>query len=85
MSDNGSDIKAIMREFFRNNFLYSSDIDSISDDTSFMNEGIIDSTGVLELLDFIEERFGIDIENGEVIPENLDSFNNIERFLRTKL
>ncbi|MGA1819607.1 MAG: hypothetical protein ACMUHU_01215, partial [Thermoplasmatota archaeon] len=64
MSDNGNDIKIVMREFFKNNFLYSSDIDSISDDTSFMNEGIIDSTGVLELLDFIEERFGAGLEFG---------------------
>jgi len=67
MSDSSSDIKPVMREFFKHNFLYSSDIDSISDDTSFMNEGIIDSTGVLELIDFIEERFGVDIENNEVI------------------
>lgn len=85
MRDNVNDIKTILREFFRNNFLYSSDIDSISDDASFMNEGIIDSTGVLELIDFLEERFEINIENQEVIPENLDSFNNIERFLHTKL
>jgi len=85
MSNNGNDIKGKMREFVKNNFLYSSEIEDISDIDSFIDRGIIDSTGVLELIDFIEETFGISIENDEVVPENLDSFQNIERFVRSKL
>lgn len=84
MSNNGADIKGILRDFIKDNFLYSTDINTIMDDTSFLEKGIIDSTGVLELIDFIEERFEISIENNEVIPENLDSFNNLETFIRSK-
>ncbi|MGA1821672.1 MAG: acyl carrier protein [Thermoplasmatota archaeon] len=78
------DVKSEVRDFIKNNFLYASDIDSIGDDDSFTQRGIIDSTGVLELIDFLEEKFGIIIENDEVIPDNLDSLNRIERYVASK-
>jgi acyl carrier protein len=78
------DVKGIVRDFIKNNFLYASDIDSINDDDSFTQKGIIDSTGVLELIDFIEESFEIIIENDEVVPDNLDSLNRIERYILKK-
>lgn len=84
MSDNGSDVKSILRDFVKNNFLYSTDINEVLDDTSFTDNSIIDSTGVLELIDFLEDRFEISIENDEVIPENLDSFNKLEVFINNK-
>ena len=83
MDDNGEEIKATLKSFIKNNFLYSSDT-VMEDDTSFLDTGIIDSTGVLELIDFIEENFGISIDNNEVIPENLDSINKIEKFILSK-
>ena len=84
MTGNGEDIKNALKEFIKNNFLYSSDIESILDEASLIDQGIIDSTGVLELIDFLEEKYEISIENGEVVPENLDSLNNIERFVISK-
>ena len=84
MVNNGFKIKTTMREFFKNNFLYTTGIESVSDDDSFMDKGIIDSTGILELIDFIEERYEISVENGDIVPENLDSFNSIERYILSK-
>ena len=73
-----------LRDFISNNYLYSKETDGLEGDTSLINKGVIDSTGVLELIDFLEEEFQIEIENGEIIPENLDTINNMINFLKTK-
>jgi acyl carrier protein len=82
--DNGHNIKTVIKEFILNNFPYSSNIIELTDDLSFTEKGIIDSTGILELIDFMEERFKINIENGEVVPDNLDSLSKIERYIKSK-
>lgn len=79
------DVKSDLREFIKNNFMYASDSHDLDDDTSFLDRGIIDSTGVLEIIDFLEESYDISIENGEVIPDNLDSINRINRFVNRKI
>ena len=56
-----------------------------SDDDSFLEKGLIDSTGVLELVAFIEEQYGIRFQDDEIIPENLDSVNKLIQFLNKKL
>jgi len=56
----------------------------IPDDASFMDRHIIDSTGFLELISFVEQSFDIQISDDEMVPENLDSLNNIERFVQKK-
>lgn len=58
---------------------------NFDDDDSFMETGIIDSTGVLELVSFVEERFDIEVRDDELIPENLDSANNLTRYVTRKL
>ncbi len=73
-----------IRLFVVENFLFGKD-DDLSDDTSFLGEGIIDSTGVLELVEFIEGKFGIQVDDEELIPENLDSINNIVAYLEKKI
>ena len=73
-----------VREFVVNNFLFG-DGENLKDDTSFLDEGIIDSTGILELITFLEERYTITIGDDEVVPENLDSLQNVARFLKVKL
>ena len=80
MSDNKSKIRAFIIE----NFLFGND-DGLKDETSFLEEGIIDSTGVLELVTFLEEDFDITIDDEELIPENLDSINNVTEYLGKKL
>lgn len=56
----------------------------LNDNASFLDTGLIDSTGVLELVDFLEEQFDIEVEDDELVPENLDSINNLCRFLTSK-
>ena len=80
MSDNKSKIRAFIVE----NFLFGNDAD-LKDETSFLEEGIIDSTGVLELVTFLEEEFDIAIDDEELIPENLDSINNVTAYLEKKI
>jgi len=73
-----------VREFVVENFLFG-DGESLKDDTSFMEEGIIDSTGILELVFFLEETFGLNVEDDELVPDNMDSLQNIARFIDRKL
>jgi acyl carrier protein len=79
-----SENKTKIREFIVENFLFGN-ADGLKDDTSFLEEGIIDSTGVLELVTFLEETFSIQVEDEELIPENLDSIDNVSAFLERKM
>lgn len=76
--------KEDVREYIVENFLMGLQAQALGDDTSFLELGLIDSTGVLELVSFLEERYGIKVEDVEIIPENLDSLNNIERYVSSK-
>jgi len=73
-----------VRQFIVENFLFG-DGQSLREDTSLMEEGIMDSTGILELLFFLEETFGISVEDEELVPENMDSLQNIAKFIDKKL
>ena len=73
-----------IRQFIIDNFLMGQDSDSLKDDSSFLEEGVIDSTGVLELVGFLEENYEIKVEDEELIPENLDSIKNICAYLELK-
>ena len=73
-----------IRSFIVENFLFGKD-NGLEDDTSFLEEGIIDSTGVLELVSFLEEEYGIAVEDEELVPENLDSINNVITYLEKKI
>ena len=75
--------KRIVRKFICESFLFDADAD-FSDETSFLDEGIIDSTGLLELVVFIEKKFAITIEDDELVPENLDTVSNIHNFILRK-
>lgn len=79
-----SDKKAEIKEFVIENFLFGND-DGLQNNTSFLEEGIIDSTGVLELVTFLEETYEIQVEDDELVPENLDSIDNVAAYLERKL
>jgi len=83
MSFSDQEIKSKIRDFIVENFLFGSS-DELNDDSSFLDGGIIDSTGVLELVEFLEEDFSISIDDEELVPENLDSINNVAAFLKIK-
>ena len=78
-----STISLLLREFIKANFLFGRE-DSFSDDDSFLELGIIDSTGVLELVTFVESTYGVAIEDEELVPENLDSVNSLVHFIESK-
>ena len=76
--------KTKLREFILENFVTGAEENGLADDASFLDEGIIDSTGVLELVDYIEETYDFSVEDEEVIPENFDSLNNLDAYIARK-
>lgn len=77
------DLKNKIKAFIIENYLFGN-ANGLNDETSFLEEGIIDSTGVLELITFLEETFAIKVEDDELIPENLDSISNVTVFVEKK-
>jgi len=73
-----------LRRFVIDNFLYGREA-KFSDEDSLMELGFLDSTGVLELVSFLEKKFGIAVEDEDLVPENLDSIGNLARFVQRKL
>jgi acyl carrier protein len=78
------DIKESVRQFITKNF-YVPEPDKLTDNLSFLDSGIIDSTSVLELTAFLEETFKIQVADDELLPENLDSLGSVEAFVSRKL
>ncbi len=76
-------VREKIKFFIVDNFLFG-DEEDLEDQTSFMDGAIIDSTGILELVDYLENDFNITILDDELLPENLDSINNIVNFLEKK-
>lgn len=77
------DIGNRVRQFIQQNF-YTAAAAQIADDTSLLDAGIVDSTGVLEVVTFLEAEFGIKVDDSELLPENLDSIGNIVAFVERK-
>lgn len=73
-----------IRAFIADNFLLGDDVQQLPGSASLIDAGIIDSTGVLELVGFLEDRYGIRIADHELLPENLDSIDNVIRFVGEK-
>lgn len=77
-------IRQTVSRFILENILFEDNEDALGHDDSFLEKGIIDSTGVLEVVSFIEEEFGISVDDEELIPDNLDSVNKLARFISEK-
>ena len=78
------DIKKQIRKFIVDNFLFGQD-EGLTDSTSFLDKGIIDSTGVLELATHLESTYKIKVKDEELVPENLDSIDGVATYLHRKL
>ena len=76
-------IEQLIREFIIESFLFG-ESDNLSDSDSLLEKGVIDSTGVLELVAFIEETYGFRLKDEDLIPENLDSIVNISNYIVRK-
>jgi acyl carrier protein len=78
-------IKQKVREYIDDNFLMGSQVRPFGDGDSFLDRQLIDSTGYLELVSFLEGECGVRIDEDEMLPENLDSLDGIEAFIERKL
>lgn len=79
-----STIEREVREFLRDT-LFISDADILSDDDSFLEQGVLDSMGILHLIAFVEEKYGIHAEDRELVTDNWDSVSRMSRYIRSKL
>ncbi len=73
-----------IRQHIVDNFLYTGDGSSLGHDQSLLESGIVDSTGVLELVFFVEEAFGIKVKDEELVPRNFDSIAKLAAYVRSK-
>lgn len=73
-----------VRRFILENYLFTDDASQLGLDDSLLGRGIVDSTGMLEIILFIEEQLGVKVADSEMIPENLDSVNRIAAFVTSR-
>jgi len=78
------DTRRQIRHFIAENFLLSGDGFSLGDDASLLESGVIDSTGVLELIGFVEDTFQVEVRDEEIVPENFDSVDRIAAYISDK-
>jgi acyl carrier protein len=74
-----------VRRFIADNFLFREDRASVADTESLLEAGLIDSTGILELVAFLEKDFGIRVDDADIVPDNLDSIRRIVGYVEAKL
>ena len=79
-----NNVEELLREYVAKNLLFSNDGYPYSDRTSFLEEGIVDSMGIMELVMFVEETFETSVEDDELIPDNFDSIANLATYVRRK-
>jgi acyl carrier protein len=80
-----SAVNSKVREFIKDNFMYRDDRAELADTESLLDAGLIDSTGILELVAFIETEFSIQMADTDIVPDNLDSVDTIVRYVESKL
>ena len=73
-----------IRQYILSNLLFTDDESALQDSESFLDGGIIDSTGVMEIILFIEDTFGIKVNDDEMLPANLDSIDSLVAFIKRK-
>lgn len=78
-------IRERVREFILTNYLFTDEQSKLSDTQSLMQSGTMDSTGILELILFIEESFGVKVADTDMVPQNFDSVRNVVAYVERKL
>ncbi len=82
--DSNPQISASVREFIVENFLLGEEDDDFTNNRSFLESGLIDSMGILELISFVEDTYEVEIADDELVPENLDSVDRVTKFIQSK-
>jgi acyl carrier protein len=83
MDKQGQDVRRQIRSFLEENFLFGQEY-SLTDSDSFLDAGILDSTGILQLIGFLATTYSVTVEDEEVTPDNLDSIEKISAYLHRK-
>ena len=78
-------IASLLRSYINENILFGDDTEAYDDDDSFLETGILDSFGVMQLVAFVEEQFNIEVPTDEVTPSNFDSVNQLKAYVQTKM
>jgi acyl carrier protein len=84
MNFSSEQVKLTVKKYISETFLFNN-AESLLDETSFLESGIIDSTGILELINYLQSQFNLKINDSEMMPENLDSLDNIAQYVTKKL
>jgi len=84
MTVSSESIRSKLRAHILESFLFTDDDDALADGDSFLEKGIVDSTGIMEVILFIEEEFGFTVADDEMIPDNLDSVDALVAFVSRK-
>ena len=79
-----AELESTIKKFILENYLYTDDDSALGREDSLLGRGIVDSTGMLEIIFFLEEDLGVNVEDHEMIPENLDSVANLMAFVHSK-
>ena len=79
-----SEILKQVTDFIEQNFVYDQEM-SLNKDESLLDSGLVDSTGILEVVSFLEQTYNITVEDEEMVPDNLDSINKISSFINRKV
>jgi acyl carrier protein len=82
---NLDEVRQKLRHFILENYLFTDDETALKDEDSFLEGGVLDSMGILELIEYLDEGFGIKVEGDELVPDNLDSINSLIKFISTKI
>ena len=78
------DVRTEIREFVKDWYILDKRLAGLDDDASFLENGIVDSTGILELVMFVEDTFGVSVEDEEVVPSNFDSVHRLTEYVTRK-
>jgi acyl carrier protein len=84
MMDDANNHVALIRDFISKNLLFSDSGFQYDDDASFLDEGIIDSLGIIELVTFVEKQFAVSVADHELVPDNFDSVKKLDTYIRHK-
>ena len=80
-----SEYASTVKEFIVGNFLFGADVDSLGDEDSFLGNGIIDSTGILEVVAWVEETFGFKVRDEDLLPENFDTLKRLGTYIASNV
>ncbi len=77
-------VEAKLREYILENYLFTDDQSALNNSDSFLDMGVIDSTGIMEVIDFVEGEYEFTVDDEEMVPENLDSIDNLVAYIAKK-